>query len=196
MKLRLFTRMLAGVALTFSTSVTLIQPSYAQTNDKFFCGMSGGVPATVVRATRGNIPMIRWVDTDFPPPWTPQRRCEEISARFQRFYDNGMLNFLKAGRLRGQPVLCVAASRGGPCLENGVVVTLKAGTDPQITLQRILNPRTRAAGGPIELSGGSNDSTISYSNGEAYLDMKAYLGEENAGGREQQISPNRPVWDQ
>ncbi|WP_446367025.1 COP23 domain-containing protein [Coleofasciculus chthonoplastes] len=33
-------------------------------------------PTTIFRTSRGNIPVIRWVDQSFPPPWTPARRCE------------------------------------------------------------------------------------------------------------------------
>ena len=160
MKLGLFSQILSVIALTLSYGATITQVSYAQSN-KFFCGMSEDVPVTLVRTSRGNIPMIRWVDTYFQPPWTPRQRCEEISFRFQRFYDNGTLNFLRAGKLGSQNVLCVASQQDGPCLHNGILVTLKPDANPQDTLQRLLDYRSASGSGHIDLGGsGVTRSTV------------------------------------
>lgn len=180
MKINLLTQILSLIALTLSYGATFTQPSYAQSK-KFECGMSRGVPATLVRTTRGTtVPLIRWVDTAFAPPWTPERRCEEISARFQRFYDNGTLNFLRAGSLQGQPVLCVAGEKGGPCLPNGVLVTFKHDRNPQETLQLLLDYRGGSGARPIELSGPSKNAAISSVNDAAYLDVKKFIDQAEA----------------
>lgn len=175
---------LAGLATAIAAAFP--QPSLAQNSNRsqFFCGMSNGQPATFVRNHRKRTAevIIRWVDNSFPPPYDAQTRCEKVSARFQQFYDNNTLEYLKAGRLNGQSVLCVAANKGGPCLPNGVLVTLKPDTDPQRTMQRLRYSQGGADGGrPVELSG-ENDG-ISYINGEAYLDMRQFLPEENNGSR-------------
>lgn len=162
MKLSLFGQILGIIALTLDYTVTTQNISYAQT-DKFFCSMNGGIPTTLVRTARGNIPMIRWVNASFPPPWVPRQRCEEISTRFQHFYNEGTLNFLRAGRLRGQPVLCVASTEGGPCVTDGVLVTFMPGTNPQDVLQQLLNYRSATGGQYIELSGskkGGNRTSV------------------------------------
>lgn len=195
MKLRLFAPMLTELAIALTASVTITQPSLAQ-NNKFFCGMSRSVPATLVHTSRGNIPVIRWVNNAFPPPWTPQQRCEEISARFQRFYDNGTLKFLRAGRLSGQPVLCVASYKGGSCLPNGVLVTLKRGTDPQLTLERLSDYQGKSSANPIELSGSrSSNQVVSYVNDAAYLDVEKLIAEPKNSKTGESCPPGRPAWE-
>jgi hypothetical protein len=174
---------LAGLATAMTAAFP--QPSIAQSSrqSQFFCGMSNGKPATFVRNNRKRTTevIISWVDNSFPPPYDAQTRCEKVSARFQQFYDNGTLEYLKAGKVNGQNVLCIAATLGGPCLPNGVLVTLKPGTDPQRTMQRLRNSQSRADGRPVELSGG-NDGIV-YKDGEAYLDMRQFLPDENNGNR-------------
>ena len=193
MKLGLSARILSVIALAVASNATFTQLSNAQSNQnsKFVCGMSRGVPATLVRTSRGNIPIIRWVDTAFPQPWTPERRCEEISSRFQRFYDNGTLDYLRAGKVSNQSVLCVAGERGGSCLPGGILVTLKPGTSPQETLDRIMDYRGRSSGGIIELSGAG---LVSLKNDAAYLDMKKMIAQMDGSGTSTTCPTGRPVW--
>jgi Circadian oscillating protein COP23 len=187
MKLGVLVQILSLIGLTFGATVGISQSSNAQTG-KFYCGMSRGVPATLVRTPRGNKPMIRWVDSAFPPPWTPEKRCEEISARFQRFFDNGTLNFLRAGRSNGQSVLCVASYKGGSCLPNGVLVTLKADKNPRDIMQQLLDNRAGSSGdGTIQLSGSRNNPAVSTDKEAAYVDVKQLIGESCPAGK--------PVWE-
>ncbi len=172
MKLHVFARTLAGCGIALGAIATLSQPSYAQVQD-FFCGMSNGKPATIFLTSRGNNPMILWIDTSLPSPWTPHQRCQEISTRFQRFHDNGTLKYIKAGWFNGQPVLCVAGYKGGPCLPNGLLVILKRGTDPHLTLQRLLDRRALAAGYMVyESDDEIDEELISEVNGEVYFNIE------------------------
>lgn len=176
MKLRLFAHVLTGLAIALGSATAIEQPSYAQSN-KFFCGMSQGKPATIVRTSRGPRAVIQWTDTSFGQ-YTPQVRCEKISARFERFYDNGTLKYLRAGRQRNQPVLCVAGYEGGPCLANGVLLTLRPGANPLTVLQRLKDFQGSAGGRPIELFGRDEDrGVISYNSQQdaAYLDVSKLL---------------------
>ena len=153
MKLGLFSQILGVIALTLSYGATNTQISYAQST-KFFCGTSDGVPATFVHTSRGDIPMIHWVDTYFQAHLTPRDRCEQISDRFQQFYNKNTLNFLRTGIYNRQNVLCVASYQDGNCLSNGILVTLKPDANPQDTLQRLLDLRSASgAGGHIDLGG-------------------------------------------
>ncbi len=152
MKLGLFSQILSVIALTLSSSATMTQISYAQSN-KFFCGTSDGVPATFVHTSRGDIPMIHWVDTYFQAHLTPRQRCEQISERFQQFYNKNTLNFLKTGIYNRQNVLCVASYQDGPCLPQGILVTLKPDANPEDTLQRLLDYRSASGAGHIDLGG-------------------------------------------
>ncbi|NMG08217.1 COP23 domain-containing protein [Brasilonema sp. UFV-L1] len=186
---------LYAIAFTITSTATLTQPSYAQ-NQKFFCGMSKGVPATFVNTKRGNIPMIRWVDAGFAPPWIPEKRCEDISARFQRFYDNGTLNFLRAGKSERQPVLCVASEKGGPCLPDGVLLTLKPGKNPEDILQQLQYGRSAVSPGIVELGGGtSSTDVVSSEKDAAYLDVQKLLSKMEGTGTTRTSCPaGQPLW--
>ncbi|MBW4619399.1 MAG: COP23 domain-containing protein [Cyanosarcina radialis HA8281-LM2] len=175
MKLRLFAQVLAGVAIALGSATAIEQPSYAQ-SDKFYCGMSQGKPATIVRTSRGSRALIQWTDTSFGK-YTPQVRCERISTRFREFYNNGTLKYLRAGRQRNQPVLCVAGYQGGPCLANGVLITLKPTSNPVLVLQSLRDFQGSARARPIELAGDNKDNLITYNAQQdaAYLDIGKML---------------------
>jgi hypothetical protein len=185
MKLKLSAQILSVIAMTLASTAAITQPSYGQAN-KFFCGMSKGVPATFVTTTRGNIPIIQWIN-GFGDRWTPHSRCEAISERFNSFYQNGTLKYIRAGSLNEQPVLCVANNRGGPCLTNGVLVTLKKGTNPHSILYNLLNKSASAGGRTVELS-----NPISTVNGNTYLDVTKLIGD-NPTGDDTKCSG--PVWE-
>lgn len=150
MKLRLFSQLLTGGAIAFTTSATITQPGYAQ-NATYYCGTSRGAPATFARTTRGDIPIIRWVSTDLPPPLTAQQRCEEVSRRFQVYHDNGTLKYITTGQMDGQPAICVANRQGGDC--TGLLFTLKPGSNPKRTLLRLLDRRGLAGGNTLNETG-------------------------------------------
>jgi Circadian oscillating protein COP23 len=166
MRLRLFGQVLTwtstAIALlsAFGLISTMSQPSYAG-SPTFYCGTSRKIPATMARTPRGNVPMILWASNDsFPPPWNnPQRRCLEVSRRFQKNYENGTLRYITTGTLRGQPVICGATSQYANCKDSTVLFTLKPGRDANQTLQSILDIRGLAAGRvPIE----NNDTVIDF----------------------------------
>ncbi len=146
MKLRLFARILMGLVVTLGTTTSINQPSLAG-NTTFFCRRSNGVPVTFARTPRGNVPIIRWVSNSyFPPPWTPQRRCEEVARRFQRNRNNGTLRFITTGTLRGEPVVCAASNKDDRCTSSTLLFTLKRGSNANATLRRLLDRQGLAAG--------------------------------------------------
>jgi hypothetical protein len=160
--------LLSGAALSMS-----IPAQAADVKDaKFLCGTSKGAPATVALTSRGAVPVILWSSQYFNNAgFTPQYRCKVVSSRFQQYYKNGMLNYLTTSRLNRQPVVCVATAKGGPCA--GVLFTLKPGSDPWLTLTRLMQVRVGASG-PLNESTASPTPTIAMAQ-DGYLDMKAYL---------------------
>lgn len=177
MKLRLFAPVLTGLAralgiatlAALGTTPILNQPSLAE-GATFFCGTSKGVPVTYARTPRGNVPMIRWVDNkSFASAWTPRRRCQEVSRRFQRNYDNGTLKTLKTARLKGQPVVCAASSQDAPCTDRTLLFTLKPESNAELTVARLMDSRGLAAGNIVNQSGCQDDCPI-YLNVDVYLD--------------------------
>ncbi|WP_293157547.1 MULTISPECIES: COP23 domain-containing protein [unclassified Microcoleus] len=172
-----FVSLLTGFAVSLGLVAILPQSTSAQLTPKntFFCGTSNGEPATLVRGRNRNFPLIRWTDNSFPQPWNPQQRCEEISQRLQRFYDNKVLYYISAKTWRGQPVLCITDDRG-KCRDDGLLVTLKSGTNLQKTLERLILSLKGSTGVPLELTGGD---PMTYINGEAYFDINKLLAEED-----------------
>ncbi|MBW4497421.1 MAG: COP23 domain-containing protein [Oscillatoria princeps RMCB-10] len=146
MKLRSLPHILIAASIALG-AVTISQPTYGE-GTSFFCGACDGVPITFARTAKGYISVIRWVSEHFSNSgYTPQKRCQEVSARFQTYYNSGTLNYITAGRMNGQPVVCVADRAGGRC--TGLLFTLKPGTDANSTVRQLFDIRTRGAG-PLE----------------------------------------------
>lgn len=146
MKLRSLPHILIAASIALG-AVSISPPTYGE-GTSFFCGVCDGVPITFARTAKGYIPVIRWVSEHFSNSgYTPQKRCQEVSARFQTYYNSGTLNYITAGRMNGQPVVCVADSAGGRC--TGLLFTLKPGSDANSTVRQLFDIRTRGAG-PLE----------------------------------------------
>jgi hypothetical protein len=113
------------------------------TGSKFYCGLSKNVPTTMAKTSRGAVSVIHWVST-LGETYTPEKRCQIVSEKFQTFYQDGTLNYLTTGTVNHQPVICAAQQENGPC--TGVLFTLKPNSDPGRTLQHLLSIRDRAPG--------------------------------------------------
>jgi hypothetical protein len=153
---------LVGLALLVGTAS--FAPG-AQANPQklsFYCGTSQGSPATLAKSGSRVVPIIRWSSDAFSDSgFSPERRCQEVSKRFQTYYDDGSLSFITTGRMNGQNVVCVARSHGGPCA--GLLFTLKPGANPTQVINQLFNIRTRASG-PL------NETTA-----RPYIDFEEFL---------------------
>jgi hypothetical protein len=99
----------------------------------------------VVTDNARQVPVIRWTSSTFDDAgWSQERRCQEVSARFDEFLKQGRLTYITTGRMNGLPVICTAANRGGAC--DGLLYTLKPGQDATSTLKNLLDIRTKARG--------------------------------------------------
>jgi hypothetical protein len=67
-------------------------------------------PTTYAWTQRGKIAIVRWKTEQFPG-YLPQKRCEEVSPRFQEAYENGTLSFITNGTMNRQPVICTTRQR-------------------------------------------------------------------------------------
>ncbi len=157
------------------------QPSQAQSTT-FFCGKkSDGTFVTVANTRRGAVEVIRWVSDHFSGSgYTPQVRCQEVSSRFQSYHSRGMLNFITAGYLNGQPAVCVGDGTS-PCSSDRLLFTLKPGQNAARTIQQLFNIRAGASGPLFESSGQTSGSSES-----GIIDMNKFLDEaplmEGSGG--------------
>lgn len=152
-------------------NATFSQASYGE--QRFTCDESQ--VSTLVQSHWGELPMIRWSDDSFPPPYTPLERCREVTARFNRFNNNGTLKYMSSGTVKNSPVICVAGYKGGDCLPDGLLITLKYGRDPNIALKRILDRRVWATSESVQLSDENEDGLISEVAGKVYVDVEVLL---------------------
>lgn len=180
MKRHQITSLIAFSVVAGATLVMGSQPAQAG-EQRFSCSLGKGAPTTMAQTKRGYVPVIRWTSEYFGASgWSPEARCEEVSKRFEAYYKQGILNFLTTGRMNRQSVVCVADYKGGPC--SGLLFTLKPGSNPGRTLQRLLAVRYTATG-PL------NESTA-----RVYIDMEDFLSkapvEKEAGA-----TPTQPKVD-
>ncbi len=144
MKIKLASLTIGATMGAIALTTNLSQPSYAQSST-FYCGVSQGVPATIARTPNGNVTVIRWVSGYFNEAgYDPQRRCDEVTARFQTYKNNGTLNYITTGVINSQPVVCVSSTNGGGC--KGLLFTLKRGENASRVVQQIFNIRAGASG--------------------------------------------------
>jgi len=137
----------AALALVSAVAAGSVVPAVAAPAARsFVCGTASGVPATnVVTAAGRQVPVIRWTSSVFNDAgWSQERRCQEVSARFDGFLKQGRLAYITTGRMNGLPVICTAASNGGAC--DGLLYTLKPGQDATLTLRNLLEIRVKARG--------------------------------------------------
>lgn len=125
------------------------RPAAAQSVN-FFCGSDGNNPVTYATTARGNVPIVRWRTQYFSGAgYTPQQRCDEVSGRFQTYYNNGTLNYITTGIMNGQPVVCTSGTNGGGC--DGLLFTLRPTDNASQVVQQLFDIRAGAAG-PINQS--------------------------------------------
>ncbi len=174
MKINIVTKTLLGLGIAINAIAFLSESGY--TEQRFFCDEEQR--ATIVRTHWGELPMIRWVDQSFPPPYTPVERCRQVTARFNKFESNGTLKYMRAAMIGNNPVICVAGYKGGSCLPDGLLITLKYGSDPNIAFKRIIDRRIWATSGSISLSDEEEgDELISEVDGTVYFNIEELLRE-------------------
>jgi hypothetical protein len=171
MKPKLLAGVLAGLGLAIGSTFSLPAASETKSNNTYYCAQLNGTYSTFVNTPRGRVTLINW-ENEFSDDWTPQKRCSEVSQRFQKFLDAGNLKYIRTGSVKNQPVICVANNRGGTCPDNNVLITFKPGTDPEAVLVQLVDFRRSVSGQTIVLS--ENDSGF-YSEGDFYVDMEKFL---------------------
>ena len=155
--------------LTVSTLIltgylTLTKSAVAKETN-FLCLNQSGNWTTVVRNDYGDFPIIRWVSTLGNGEYPPERRCQIVSEKFQKFYDQGTLKFLTTGRENRQNVICVSKTQEGAC--TGTLYTLKPNDNPKQALQNLLDVRIRA-----------RSDIIIETDSRLYIDISRFLEQE------------------
>ncbi|AFY94571.1 COP23 domain-containing protein [Chamaesiphon minutus] len=119
----------------------------------FVCGKAEGKPATLARTKKGDVPIVIWSSEGFSDSgFTPQVRCQQVSARFQSLYRSGQLKYITAGTLNNRPVVCATKEVTGTCNARNLLYTLKPNSDPKQVIVRLTAIRNRASSRGLEES--------------------------------------------
>lgn len=149
--------------LVLASSLSFTPSSQAVTaTTSFVCGKTNGKPATVARTKKGDVPIVVWSSEEMSSSgYTPQIRCQQVSARFQSLYKSGQLKYITAGTLNQKPVVCATKQQNSPCTNQNLLYTLKANSDPQQVIQRLTAIRNRSTSRGLEESASMSSSTAS-----------------------------------
>jgi len=123
------------------------------------------LPTTYAWTERGKIAVVRW-STDFfeRAGFSPQKRCELVSPRFQKAYDQRTLSYLTNGNMNGQSVICTATEPGGDCAD--LLLTLRPQDKPLVILE-----------GLASIFRGRGTEPLRHISGQIYypIDMQEFL---------------------
>lgn len=157
------------ILIAIAVSLTLGNKAQANEGD-FKCDLADGEYATSVRTSRGWSPLVRWVHYT-SAEWTPERRCETVTSRFQGLAENGWLNYIKGGEVNNLPVLCGVKATGEEyqCSDENILLTLSPGTDPDEAKDKLLNTRAREKRRVIRLS--DEEKLKPFIDGESYVNF-------------------------
>ena len=173
MQLPALTSVLAFTALTVTLSVN---PGLSQEIPKqevsFRCRIQF-LKGKKVHTTMAFVPdkkperyvsIIAWKSDSFPgSEWTPKKRCDEVSKKFQKFHQQGRLDYLTTGKLNGLGVIC--AAKPGECNKNNILFSVRPGVNPTTVLAELKDIK----------EGRTSDITWQNSGENTYLNLGEYL---------------------
>jgi len=159
------------LSLIFGQILSLIFVNSVQADSKknvYSCIDHEGKPMTVVDTTRGRIQLIVWESDYFRASgWTPEKRCQEVSKRFQQFSDNNRLRFIANGMIGKYQVICVSPQSPPPstnivCQEQNLLMTLEPKDKPVEVMKQLFEDAVKIGAMPIR-------------RGQAVLDLDKYF---------------------
>jgi Circadian oscillating protein COP23 len=144
MKILSFFLILASSAVGISSIVVGSDVVQAKSEYKFTCEPnSQGTPTTVVILPGGEKrDVINWRSDAFNRAgYKPQVRCEQVTARINKYTASGAGQYITHGTMNNLPVLCVSNKLGNGC--TGLLYTLKPSQDAKETLRDFLELNRR-----------------------------------------------------
>jgi hypothetical protein len=104
----------------------------------FTCSTSSEIPTTIVRTSKGDIPIIIWKSESFASSgWTRGKRCQEVSDRFDKLKYNNSLNYITSGVIDEQSIICGVETQTDLCSPENILFTLDENSDPQKILKQM-----------------------------------------------------------
>lgn len=113
------------------------EPNYDRSSIQSCDRDADDTPTTFGRTPSGiPLALIRW-ESDFftDGGYSPERRCEEVSAKFEKYRLEDRLKFITTGKENGERVICVSSEYGGRC--QGTLWTLKKNDDASELLHQL-----------------------------------------------------------
>ncbi|MBG0744869.1 MAG: COP23 domain-containing protein [Cylindrospermopsis raciborskii KL1] len=172
-------KVLSSIAISITLIGLTIQPNpvYSQQNASFRCenmfDQASGkkVPMTVawVPERKTHVGVIGWKSTYFEVGgWTSEKRCQEVSKKFQDFQNRGTINYLMTGKNNGYPIICAVAEARDECNSQSQLFTIKLGSNPELVLRKLI--------ASLEASGQEQEKPIwQSSKDKLYLNLNNYL---------------------
>ena len=109
------------------------QPT-ASGDARFFCQLDNGRYTVMYRPeSQGGVTYPWAVPSELGGGWTPERRCQEISARLERYRPDGLLE-LQTSVANNLEVVCATTQRDPGCR---IVFTVPPGQDSTATLDSV-----------------------------------------------------------
>jgi hypothetical protein len=174
-------------ACTSLISLTIIFPSFSQSTASksqpvkttFVCGQkfdqSSGerIPVTAawIPERKTHVYFIGWKSEYFNQGgWTPEKRCEMVTQKFQEFYAQNRLNYITSGQNNGYPIICGVANLGEPCNQNNQLFTIRTGSNADAVVLRLMDIA----------EGKTGDILLQNSGSQAYIPVQAFLAKSPA----------------
>lgn len=172
--------LISFITSLLSTCVTSL--SWANGDLSFFCGTSQETYATKVRTTTGDKPIIYYRNWAQGSGWTAQKRCQEVTQRFQQFHNQNRLKYLRVGYIHPHPVVCVTPSLQTSCLPQDILFTLEPGTNARTALNNLISlSKGNSSGGVSAYAYIGSQSSISSpliqndAQGNPYIDIRTLI---------------------
>ncbi len=109
---------------------------YTQIN--FVCVYRKLISTTVLRTSKGDIPIIVWKSDAFASSgWTNEKRCQEVTNRFENLRQKSALNYITSGVINDLSAICAVKAENEPCTSEGLLFTLGKDTDPKKILKQM-----------------------------------------------------------
>ncbi len=167
------------------------QASLAQDDVEFFCDTREEVPVMKLRVPGGEVSFIRWKDEYFERfGLTQVERCQEIAKRFQRFQQDGSLDYMGHGFINNQPTVCIIDNVSLSKCKH-LLITLRPEYGDHFKRQQLVTDlwnigRYGNSFGPLSLRSASFDQDSSSINVEQWIfDIRAWLQYQNPDADEQ-----------
>jgi hypothetical protein len=107
---------------------------------KFICARYNEELTTIAKTKKGDVPIVIWNSERFSAAgFTPEVRCQQVSARFETLYRSGQLKHITAGNLNKMPAICATRESGGECTRANLLYTLKSNEDTNSRVMMIRN---------------------------------------------------------